>query len=117
MRFLLDEHLRGPLWRAILRHNLRTDQPLDVACVGDVSDLSFGATDATVLQWAEREHRILVTQDRRTMPQHLQRHLDSGNHSPGILMVRRDSGVRELLEYLVLTDQAADFADAVNYIP
>lgn len=118
--FLLDEHLRGPLWKAVLRHNLQTAGALDVMCVGDVPELPLGASDAAIIQWAEREHRILLTQDRRTMPMQLQRHLDTGGHSPGILIIRRSADIRELMEALTLIDQAgqeADFADAVSYIP
>ena len=108
------------MWKAILRHNLRTDHALDIVCVGESSELPLGISDLEILQWAERKQRILVTQDRRTMPAHLQHHLDSGHHSPGILTVHRNSSIRELLEILILIDQAgenADFADAVNYIP
>ncbi len=54
--FLLDEHFRGPLWKAIQRYNLRTDGSLDVVCVGDVPDLPLGSSDAAILQWTQREH-------------------------------------------------------------
>lgn len=107
LAFLFDEHLRGPLRQAILRHNLSEDDALDVVCVGDFSELSWGSTDA-------------FSQDCRTMPRHLRQHLEAGRHSPGVLMVRASSGVRELLEMLILIDHAgqpSDFADAINYIP
>lgn len=50
LAFVLDEHLRGPLWQAVLRHNLRSNAPLDVACVGDSNELPLGADDAAILQ-------------------------------------------------------------------
>ncbi len=118
--FVLDEHLRGPLWEAILRHNLHADGSLDVVCVGEAVDLPLGIDDAGILRWAEREQRILATEDRSTMPAHLQEHLESGRHSPGILMVRRGASVRDLLEILLLVSQAgraAEFADAITYVP
>src|SRR3990172_93648 len=87
--FVLDEHLRGPLWLAILRHNLRGGElALDVVRVGDPPDLPLAAGDASVLLWAEREARILITEDRQTMLGHLRDHLAAGHHSPGILIPR-----------------------------
>ena len=34
LQFVFDEHVRGPLWQAALRHNLRGIDPLDVVRVG-----------------------------------------------------------------------------------
>ncbi len=54
------------------------------------------------------------------MSAHLQQHLDAGGRSPGVLMVRGGASVRELLEALILIDQAGyatDFTDAISYIP
>lgn len=68
IRFVLDEHLRGPLWRAVQRHNARAEDPIDVVRVGDPPDLPLGSDDAAVLAWAERERRILVTCDKNTIP-------------------------------------------------
>jgi hypothetical protein len=42
IRFVLDEHLRGPLWRAGQRHNARAEDPIDVVRVGDPPDLPLG---------------------------------------------------------------------------
>jgi hypothetical protein len=121
LAFVLDEHLRGPLWQAILRHSLRGGEyPLDVVRVGDTPDLPLSADDASVLLWAERERRILITEDRHTMLSHLRAHLAAGHHSPGIVIPRADQPMRTLVECLVLIAHAgnsADFADAVTYIP
>lgn len=119
-RFLLDENLRGPFWQAILRHNLNGQLLLDVQRVGDSPEIPLGASDPAIIAWAERERRLLVTEDSRTIPQHLHHHLTTGGHSPGILMVRREARIRDLLETLILISQAgepSDFADAVFYIP
>ncbi len=68
---MLDEHLRGPLWRAIQWHNRTGIYCVDVVHVGDPADLSLGIDDRALLAGAEREERILVTQDRDTMAHHL----------------------------------------------
>lgn len=119
LAYLLDEHLRGPLWRAIEAHNRRTTPPLDVVRVGDADDLPLGLSDPQILQWAERENRILVTYDRNTMPEHLASHLRTGAHSPGVFLLRRGSSISAVVGFLVLADAASDpqdWADRVEYL-
>jgi hypothetical protein len=79
LRFVLDEHLRGPLWRAVQRHNTRAEDPIDVVRVGDPPDLPLATDDRTLLAWAEREGRILVTCDKHTVPAHLAAHIAGGS--------------------------------------
>ena len=120
LAFLLDEHLRGPLWQAVLRHNLRGHDPLDVVRVGDLPDLPLGSDDAAILQWAESTGRILVTEDRHTMAGHLEAHLSAGRHSPGILMTRSSARIRALIESIWLiayAGQPEEFADGLTFIP
>ncbi len=120
LSFVLDEHLRGPLWQAVLRHNLRGAEKLDVVRVGDIPTLPLEIGDPEILLWAERESRILVTEDRHTMANHLREHLAKGRHSPGILMIRPYQRLRTLVECLVLITHAGeptDFADVITYIP
>ena len=120
LAFLLDEHLRGPLWQAVLQYNLRGDAWLDVVRVGDPPDLPLAADDPAMLKWAERQGRILVTEDRHTMARHLRDHLAAGHHSPGIIFVRAGQSMRAVTEALTLIAQAgepAELADAITYIP
>jgi hypothetical protein len=120
LAFLLDEHLRGPVWQSILRHNLGGDYLLDTVRIGDVPDLPPGAQDSEVLMWAERETRLLITEDRQTMAGHLRRHLADGHHSPGIIMVRTGISMRNLMEFLALIAYAGDpaeFADTITFVP
>ncbi|MEX0803139.1 MAG: DUF5615 family PIN-like protein [Pirellulales bacterium] len=120
LAFLLDEHLRGPLWQAVLQHNLRGGEWLDVVRVGDPPDLPLASDDSAILLWAEREGRILVTEDRHTMSHHLRDHTAAGHHSPGILVVRAGQSMRTVIESMVLIAQAgepADFADRITFIP
>jgi uncharacterized protein (DUF433 family) len=41
--YLLDENLRGPLWAALHRANARRSVPLEIACVGEQSELPLPA--------------------------------------------------------------------------
>src|SRR5260370_24641732 len=89
LRYLLDEHLRGALWDLVKRHNVAGAYPLDIQRVGDLAELPIGIPDPTILRWAQRENRVLVSQDKRTLPSHLAEHLKSGRSSPGIMSLRR----------------------------
>ncbi len=121
LRYLLDEHLRGPLWRATLRHNaMDPGFPLDVVRVGDPHDLPLGLADPLILAWAERNDRILVTRDSRTIPAHLASHLLDGGHSPGIVMLRPNCSLQVVVAQLVLAAHASDPAewrDRITYVP
>ena len=120
LEFLLDEHLRGPLWTMIQRHNLSSDLRLDIVRVGDIVDLPLGTLDGDLLLWAERENRILVTEDKRTMLRHLAEHLAAGHHSPGVFVVRAGFSWAEVLDALVLVAHAgdpADYSDVVTFLP
>ena len=120
LRFLLDEHLRGPLWLAIQRHNLLGDLRIDAVRVGDEPDLPLGIDDAQLLAWAERQDRILVTEDKHTMPGHLANHLKVGQTSPGVFMLRASCTLREVLAWLELVAHAGeplDYANRITFVP
>jgi hypothetical protein len=120
LRFLLDEHLRGPLWLAILRHNARSELPIDVVRVGDPPDLPLGSDDSQILLWAEREGRILLTEDVHTISKYLNHHLELRPHSPGVLMVRIACSVGQLVGHLELiahAGQPADYENSITFIP
>jgi hypothetical protein len=120
IRFLLDEHLRGPLWRAVQRHNASGRDRIDVVRVGDPPDLPLASDDAAVLTWAAREGRILVTCDKNTIPAQLAVHLAGGRRSPGIFMLRPAWSVRAVVVLLMLAAYASEdeeWQDRVEYIP
>ena len=120
LSFLLDEHLRGTLWRAIQHHLARGANPLDVARVGDPEDLPLGSLDPEILLWAEREERILVSEDRRTLARHLADHLLAGHHSPGIFTIRGTTTLPRLISFLEVVayaSEAHEWRDRIEYIP
>ena len=102
LSFVLDEHFRGPLWTAVQRHNLRGQFVLNAVRVGDVPNPPLSSDDPTVIAWAGDAGRLLVTEDRRTIPGYLANWVAAGNHSPGILMVCPNSRLAEVVEYLTL---------------
>lgn len=121
LRFVLDEQLRGqPLWYALQRHNAVGINVIDVVRVGDPSDLPLGSLDPDILIWAQRHDRILISVDYSTLPTHLADHLAGGNHSPGVLMIRRHSTLPRTITALELAAHAgdpADYQDTIIHIP
>lgn len=119
LRYLLDENQRGVLWHVIQRHNARGIDPIDAVRVGDVPELPLGSDDATILRWAEREERILVTFDRSSMSQHLVEHQAAGNHCPGIFLVLSDSKPVNVVTFLVLAayaSESSEWRDWIKYV-
>src|SRR5438270_13512762 len=120
LTFVLDEHLRGPLWAAIRRHNAHGVCVIDAVRVGDPPGLPLGTLDPDLLLWAEREGRVLVTRDWNTMPAYLAAHLQSGHHSPGVFILRRKIPLPQLVFALALAAYALDPAelrDQVRFLP
>lgn len=120
LAYVLDEHHRGLLWRYVQRHNLRSAfHPLDVMRVGDVPDLPLSATDPAILLWAEREKRILVSQDQATLSRHLSNHVSSGRTSPGIFLTRNVplSDIVDFLTCAAYSSNADEWENRVTFIP
>ena len=120
LSFVLDEDLRGAVWWAIQRHNLRGTDVIDVVRVGDLPDLPLGTPDPEVLVWAERAARALVTNDRNTMIGHLRNHQHAGGHTFGLFVVRPLSDLKQLVATLSLIAHAGNeqqWWDQVIYIP
>jgi hypothetical protein len=108
IQYVLDEHMRGRLFRSIQSHNAGGINPIDVVQVGDPPDLPLGTPDPDLLLWAEQHGRILITRDVNMLPAHLADHLRAGHHSPGIFVIRDKSKVADIIVTLVLIAHAGD---------
>ncbi len=120
LAYLLDENLPMRVVRAVQRFNLTTEMPIDAMRVGDISELPLGADDQAVLIWAESAGRILVSEDKHTLPDQLDRHLATGRHSPGVFLVRPGIGLPDLVEFLSLVahlTEPFEWRDRVSFIP
>ena len=119
LSYLLDENLPGRVVRAIQRHNLTGELPLDAVRVGDLPELPLGADDSLVLLWAESASRILISEDKHTLPNHLENHLAARRHSPGVFLVRPATSLSDLIEYLALVAHLTEpfkWQDRVTFI-
>lgn len=77
IRLAADENFNHDLIRGLLRRN----PYLDIVSVQDAG-LS-GADDATVLEWAAREGRVLLTHDVSTMTRYARERVRAGKPMPG----------------------------------
>jgi hypothetical protein len=107
--FLLDEHLRGPLWEAIQAHNSKPGVlAIRAYRVGDWPAPSLGTDDPDLLLWAEREGVFSVSCDRQTMASYFWEHISAGRHLPGLILLPNVFSIPSVLEYLVLTTHASE---------
>jgi hypothetical protein len=116
MRFLLDENMNAE-YRAQL---LGRGPELSVWRVGDPGCPPTGTLDPEILRWCENAKCVLVTNNRKSMPQHLAEHLAAGRHVPGLLVLRRRAVMGEVLADLLLiagTATEADLLDQIHYVP
>jgi hypothetical protein len=74
-----------------------------------------GLTDPEVLALAADEGRILVTHDRKTMPRHFGRFIQS-RESPGLLIIPQHAALLTVIEELVLLWAASEAEEYVNSI-
>lgn len=115
-RYLLDEDTPHAIRDQLLRHA----PEMEILAVGDAAAPSLGASDFEILRWVDREGYVLVSRNRRTLPQHLQEYLEAGGHVPGIFLLRRRYTLGQIIEDLILIWEAGDpeeYRDRVEYLP
>ena len=96
MRFLADENLDNNILRGILRR-----QPdLDIVRVRDVG--LFGEDDPTVLAWAAKEKRILLTHDVATITRYAYERIANNLNMPGVIEITSSSSLGKAIEDILL---------------
>jgi len=79
----------------------------------------IGVPDPAVIKIASDSQRILVSHDRRTMPAHLSKFLESYS-SPGVIIVSQELDIGAAIEDLLLIWAATthdDWRDTIGYVP
>jgi len=102
----------------ILRGLLRRKPNLDLVRIQDAG-LS-GADDATVLEWAARENRVLITHDVSTITFHAMERVREGKRMPGVFEVSRSVPVKAAIEDLLLLSECsleAEWNGQIRYLP
>jgi len=114
LRLAADENLNNDILRGLRRRN----PVLDIERVQDAG-LS-GKDDPTVLAWAAREGRVLVTHDAATIPVYVAERVMAGQPMPGVFEVRRSLPVSQAIEELLLLvecSQEGEWEGRVLYLP
>jgi hypothetical protein len=114
IRLAIDENFDHHILRAMMRRvpNLDARTVMDAALTG--------ADDPTVLEWAAREKRVLLTHDVRTMTRFAYERVDREEAMPGVIEVLARAAIGEVVEDLVLVVQCSepeDLRDRVLYVP
>ena len=107
VRFQADADLDG----RILRGLRRVTHEIDIRTATDAG--LAGLKDPDVLRIAADSRRILVSQDRRTMPANFVRYL-TGAVSPGVILLREAISIATAIEELVLIWSASEAEEWIN---
>lgn len=77
--------------------------------------LHFGVSDDQVLALAAKDGRVLVTHDRKTMPDHFERFITK-QASPGLIIISQTLSVGKAASWLHLIWGASEAEEYVNSI-
>lgn len=114
MRFLSDASFNGEIVRGLLLRN----PAVDLCRVQDVGLAE--ADEATMLEWAANNDRIVLTHDRATMPRFAYARVGAGQPMPGIFVLHDRGSVGEAIDELLLIDacsEQAEWTGLVLYLP
>lgn len=114
LRLAVDENFNNDIVRGLLRRK----PELDIVRIQDIG-LS-GADDSTVLEWAARENRVLLTHDVTTITRYAYERVQAGQQMPGVFEVTRAvSIVRAIEDILLLVECSFDgeWEGQIRYLP
>jgi hypothetical protein len=112
--FAADENFNNNVIRG-LRRRL---PDVDILRVQDAG-LS-GADDATVLEWAAREGRTLLTHDVSTITRYANERIEAGLPMPGVFQIARSTPVCRAVEDLAMIAELSlegEWKNQVRYLP
>lgn len=110
VRFLADEN-----FDYVIVQGLRLRQP-QIDIVTAVQADILGLPDPSVLAYAAEHDRILLSHDKRTMPDYFAGFLMEGNQSPGIMLISRKLPIGQAIEALLLVWEASSHKEWRNQV-
>lgn len=114
LRLAADENLNGNILRGLLRRN----PGVDIVLVKDAG-LS-GADDPTVLEWAAREKRVLLTHDVTTLTHFAYERVRAGQPMPGVFEISYSLPIGRVIEDILLLVECSlegEWEGQVRYFP
>jgi predicted nuclease of predicted toxin-antitoxin system len=114
IRFLTDQNFNNK----IVRGAGLLEPKLDIICIQDTE--ADGANDPEVLAWAARQNRVVLTHDRKTMPNFAKLRASAGERMPGVVVVDDWLGIGLAIDDLLLIAECSDpeeLQGRVIYVP
>jgi hypothetical protein len=115
-RFLIDECVPHSLARGLTRRL----PAAEVFSVGDPPAPGKGIPDEDLLIYCELNQLLLITADRSSMPGWIEKHLQAGRHTWGVLFVGPDASTSLILDNLEILFEASvaeEWIDMLFYLP
>jgi hypothetical protein len=92
----------------------------DVLKVGELGAPAPGSSDPQLLLAAESLGRVLISLDRRSLPNHLADHFRAGNRTSGVILLRNGFALHQYVEEIVRQTEMFEpdeWIDRTIYIP
>jgi hypothetical protein len=113
IRFLLDENFNGKIARGLVARK----PDVDMIRVQDTEISS--ADDPTILEWAAKQGRILLTHDVATMTKYANERIKQGLPMAGVIFVRDTLPVAKVIDDLltVLASEVHEWENRTDFLP
>lgn len=114
LRLAADENFNNNIVRGVLRRK----PDLDIIRIQDVG--LGAADDSTILEWAAKENRILLTHDVTTITHYAYERVEAGLSMPGVFEVNRKLPIaRAIGDILILAECSleGEWEGQVRYLP
>lgn len=116
LKYLLDENV-DPIYRTELT---RLNSDLFMWVVGVPNAPPRGTLDSEIILWCEEYDFALVTNNRSSMPVHLNDHIAAGHHAPGIFILSPKLSIGQNIDELIFIALASfenEYQDKIVYLP
>jgi hypothetical protein len=93
---------------------------MDILRVGDPGAPRLGTRDPDLLRAAETLGRVLITMDRKSMPNHLVNHFAAGHQTAGVILLKRGLTFGQYATAIVKqwsTTKTDDWIDRTVFVP
>jgi hypothetical protein len=114
LRLAVDENFNNDILRGLLRRNPQ----LDVVRVQDAG--LAGADDPSVLEWAAREKRLLLSHDVSTLTKYAYDRVRQNQAMTGLFEVGRSVAIARAIEDILLLAECSlpdEWEGQVRYLP
>lgn len=114
IHLLADENFNGRILRGIKSRNPNAN----ILRVQDTE--MYQADDMSLLAWAAKEQRVVVSHDVNTMTKYAYQRIDEGLPMAGLILIQDNEAVGTAIEELLIAIEvyeAEDLVNLVTYLP